>query len=89
MTSAFGWWDAKRRPVSREKRDQMVRHELEERAALLFRLGYSAARTKLRLRGNLSWDYELHGKARQEKEIDRIVDAVYQRGGSGSGAPSV
>jgi hypothetical protein len=89
MTSPFGWWDPKRRPVSREKRDQMVRRELEDRAALLFRLGYPAAKCKARLRGNLHWDYELHGKPRQDKEIDRIVDSVYQRGGVGSGPPSV
>jgi hypothetical protein len=80
----FGWWQAQRRPISRDKRDQMVRGELEDRAALLFRLGYPASLCKARLRGNLLWDYELHGRPRQDEEIDRIVDAVYQRGG-GSG----
>jgi hypothetical protein len=66
----------------------MLRSDLEARAALLYRLGYPAARTKARLRANLAWDFELHGRPKLEREIDKIVDVVYRRGG-GSGPPSV
>jgi hypothetical protein len=69
----------------------MLRHELEDRAALLHRLGYSKDRAKARLRANVQWDYELHGKPRSpetDREIDKLVDAVWRRGG-GSGPPTV
>ncbi len=71
------------------KRDEIYREELEDRACLLYRLGYPAKATKARLRANVAWDFEMHGKFRHEKDIDKIVDAVYRRGGGGSGAPSV
>jgi hypothetical protein len=71
------------------KSEAMYREELEQRAALFFRLGYPAKTAKARLRANVAWDFEMHGKARHEKDIDKIVDAVYRRGGGGSGAPSV
>ncbi len=67
----------------------MYRRELEERAALLHRLGYSAKRCKLRLHANVAWDFELHGRPKHAQEVDKIVDAVYRRGGAGAGAPSV
>jgi hypothetical protein len=89
-------WDDKKTPSkphkkirTSEKRDAMYRRELEERAALLYRLGYPAARAKLRLHANVAWDFELHGKPRHAAEVDKIVDAVYRRGGLAGGPPSV
>lgn len=70
------------------RRAEMLRHDLEERAALLYRLGYSQKRCKARLKANVAWDFELSGRAPAAAEIDRVVDAVYKRGGI-SGAPSV
>jgi hypothetical protein len=58
----------------------MYRRELEERAALLYRLGYSAQRCKARLAANVAWDFELHGRPRHAAEVDKVVDAVYRRG---------
>jgi hypothetical protein len=85
----FAWYEVKRPRVDAEKRERMVRDELESRAALLYRLGYSAKHVKARLRENLTWDFELHGKPKHDKDIDRIVDAVFRRQGGGRGAPTV
>ena len=66
------------------RRDELIRSELKAHAALLFRLGYPSQRAKLRLRANLQWDEDLCGKSKHERDIDRIVDAIYRRGGAGS-----
>jgi hypothetical protein len=90
---SFPWLEVKRPASSNAKaaatRDEMYRHELEDRAALLFRLRFPKERAKARLRANVSWDFELHGRPRHAADIDRVVDAVYRRGGGGSGPPSV
>jgi hypothetical protein len=72
-----------------EARDQMYRRELEQRAALLYRLNYSAKQVKARLSASVAWDFELHGRPKHALEIDRIVDAVFRRGGPASGGLSV
>jgi hypothetical protein len=87
---SFDWMQPKppaKRPPGR--RDEMYRRELEERAALLRRLGFSKDRAAARLRANVSWDFELHGRPRHAADVDRIVDAVYRRGGVSSGPPTV
>jgi hypothetical protein len=87
----FVWNDRPnpRRKLNDEARQAMYRRELEERAALLYRLGYSQKRCRERLRGNVAWDFELHGRPRHSAEVDRIVDTVYRRGAVSGGAPSV
>ncbi len=89
----FSWWEAKRVPGNPETREAMFRRELEERAALFHRLGYSAKHAKQRLRANVEWDFELSRKNKVTPkhlgEVDRIVDSVYRRGGIASGPPSV
>lgn len=77
------------RKAAAQKRDAMYKDELEDRASLLQRLGYSAEQARKRLRANVDWDFELHGKPRHAAEVDRVVDAVYRRGGKPGGAPSV
>jgi hypothetical protein len=74
-------WDDKPSPFpyAAERRQQMYRHELEERAALLMRLCYPAAEVKRRLRARVAWDFELHAKPPHAAEVDKIVDAVYKR----------
>jgi hypothetical protein len=88
---SFPWYEPKRLTPSPAKRDEVLRQELEDRAALLLRLGYSKQAAKARLRSNVAWDYELRGKPRTvetDREIDKLVDAVWRRGG-GSGPPTV
>ena len=72
-----------------DKRHRMYTRELEDRAELLFRLGYPLERARARLRANVDWDFDLHGRPRHAGEIDRIVDVVYRKGGRGGGPPSV
>jgi hypothetical protein len=67
----------------------MYLRELEERAALLYRLGYDRARTLARLRANVQWDFELQRVPKFAARLEGIVDAVYARRGgrAGGGTP--
>jgi hypothetical protein len=89
----FAWQTSKDDPAvtrrSAAAAKAMYRHDLEERAALLYRLGYTAKRCKQRLFANVAWDFEMNHRPSHADEVDRIVDAVYRRGGAGAGAPSV
>jgi hypothetical protein len=69
------------------KREAMYLAEIEDRAALLYRLRYPKAAAVARLRGNLEWDFELHRIPKLLERVETIVDAVYQRGGRAGGAP--
>ncbi len=81
---------AAQRKVIAEKRHAMYRQELEDHAALLFRLGHTAKQAKARLHANVKWDFEMSGKAKHGGDVDRIVDAVYRRSGPPSpGTPHV
>jgi hypothetical protein len=86
---SFPWLHPKRTPPRGRK--EMYRREIEERAALLHRLGYSRARAAARLKSNVAWDFEIGGggDAPAAGEIDAAVAAVYQRGGARGGAPTV
>ena len=88
--AAFDWMTT--RPVTRpDARKRAYRVEIEDRAALLYRLRYSQEQTRVRVRANARWDFEV-GAAHaplSHDEIDAIVAAVYKRGDAHSGAPSV
>jgi hypothetical protein len=87
---SFPWMQVRKVRLPAGRREEMYRRELEERAALLYRLGFTQARARQRLLGNVLWDFELHGRPRHAADVDRVVDAVYKRaGGAGRGAPSV
>jgi len=73
--------------ASPDKARAMYENELRERAMLLLRLGYSAEEAKLRLRGNVRWDFELHGKPPHLKRVDSIVDQVFAARRAGVGGP--
>ncbi|MBI2892895.1 MAG: hypothetical protein HYY06_05035 [Deltaproteobacteria bacterium] len=53
--------------------------EIAERASLLLRLGYGLAETQMRVRGNLLWDFELHGRPAIVARCDEIVRRVWER----------
>jgi hypothetical protein len=86
---SFDWLEQRRPKPDNARRDEMYRRELEERAALLYRLGYPALKCKARLKANVGWDFDLHGRPRHAADVDKIVDAVYRRGGRAGGAPTV
>lgn len=94
MASTFPWWDAKvpaaGAAMSARKREAMYLREMEERAALLFRLRYPKDEARRRLRGNVLWDFELHRKPAFVDRADAIVAEVWKRGGRArGGAPSL
>ena len=62
--------------------EQSVRRELEERAALMCRLNYRKELASQRLRAYLRWEYERNPPVPFLKEIDKLVDRVFKRGGS-------
>jgi len=70
-----------------KKAAAMYERELAERATLLMRLGYSREEAKMRLRGNVRWDFELHGNPAHLKRIGAIVDQIYAARGAGQGGP--
>ena len=87
----FDWMDPRRNPergkVEKSRREAMYRGELEERAALLHRLGYDKGRTRARLAANLAWDFERGGSPLSPAQIDGIVDKVFGSANGGRPAP--
>ena len=74
-------WDDKPSAYKRsaERRREMFKKEVEERAGLLLRLGHQAAAVKARLKRTVAWDFDLQARPDQVGEVDRIVDEVYKR----------
>jgi hypothetical protein len=87
MSAPFDWMKAWRNPdavkAQRPRREAMYRTELEDRAALLQRLGYAKEQVRVRLRANLAWDFERGGSPLSSAEVDAIVDKVFANAGGG------
>lgn len=62
-----------------ERRREMYRREIGERAALLMRLGHPAATIKKRLALTVAWDFDLQARPEHAGEVDAIVDDVFKR----------
>ncbi len=75
-------WDEKPRTGftrAKEQRRAMYRKEIEDRAALLMRLGHKAADVKTRLKKSVDWDFDMHASPDHAGDVERIVDEVYKR----------
>ncbi len=74
-----------------DRRAEVYRQELRERAALLYRLRYPADQARARLTANVRWDYQVGARRPpvDEPEIAAIVDSIYARHGVGAGPLSV
>ncbi len=77
----FDWMEP-RRPIGQAKSDKarreaMYRTELEERAALLHRLGHGKQQTRARLAANLGWDFAPGKPPLDPGALDAIVDRVF------------
>jgi hypothetical protein len=87
MAEPFDWMVAKRNPAvargQQERRAAMYRTELEERAALLHRLGHPKDGTRARLQANARWDFPDGHEPVTPAQIDAIVDRVYGAGPTG------
>jgi len=87
----FEWMEPRRNPergkIDKARREAMYRVELEERAALLQRLGYGKERTRARLAANLTWDFPNGSKPLDAAALDAIVDRLFDGAASGRAAP--
>jgi len=87
----FEWMEPHRSPergkVEKTRREAMYRGELEERAALLQRLGYDKGRTRARLAANLAWDFPAGARPLDDAALDAIVDRLFNGAASGRAAP--
>ena len=77
----FDWMEprknADRAKIEKSRRETMYRTELEDRAALLHRLGYGRDRTRARLAANLAWDFQDGQSPLDAAAVDAIVDKVF------------
>jgi len=87
MSEPFDWMVAKRNPAvargQKARREDMYRTELEDRAALLSRLGHSKDAARARLQANARWDFPGGDGPVTAAQVDAIVDRVF---GGGAGA---
>jgi hypothetical protein len=76
----FVWSEDRRGTTEREKaaRELMIRREVEERAAMLLRLGRSPSFVKERIAANLAWDSG-HAPKGIPSDVDKIVDNLVRR----------
>ena len=87
----FDWMDSRRNPergkIDKAHREAMYRTELEERAALLHRLGYAKDKTRARLAANLAWDFPNGSNPLSGAALDAMVDRLFDGASSGRAAP--
>jgi hypothetical protein len=85
MAEPFDWMLARRNPevarAQKARREAMYRTEIEDRARLLSRLGYSKEDARTRLRANVHWDFDAGSGPVTAGDVDAIIDRVF--GGSG------
>ena len=77
-------WMQPHRPIGRAKVDagrraSMYRAEIEERAALLGRLGHTRDSVRARLAANLAWDFSPARRPLTDAELDAILDRVFAK----------
>ncbi|MBI3072333.1 MAG: hypothetical protein HYY84_09465 [Deltaproteobacteria bacterium] len=58
---------------------EMVLAEAARRTELFIHLKFSRADALLRVRGNLRWEFEMNGAPRFLREVDAVVNAIYDR----------
>ena len=83
--------DPRRNPdrgkIEKARREAMYRGELEERAALLQRLGYAKDKARARLAANLAWDFPAGARPLDDAAVDAIVDRLFNGAATGRAAP--
>jgi hypothetical protein len=90
QSQPFDWMEPRRnpnrQPLEAAGRAAMYRTEIEERAALLGRLGHGRDQARLRLIANLNWDFPTATRPLSDKDVDGILDRVFGQNG-GKTAP--
>jgi len=88
----FDWMEphrpAARARVDAERRASMYRAEIEERAALLGRLGHTRDTVRARLAANLTWDFSAAKRPLTDADLDAILDRVFAKPAPPARAPS-
>ena len=88
----FDWMQphrpAGRAKVDADRRASMYRAEIEERAALLGRLGHARDSVRARLAANLSWDFAPGRSPLSDADLDGILDRVFDKSGPPGGFPN-
>ena len=92
----FDWMDPRRNPdrdkIEKARREAMYRSELEDRAALLQRLGYAKDKARARLAANLAWDFPDGKSPLDAGALDAIVDRLFNgtlgTSGASTGRPA-
>jgi hypothetical protein len=83
----FDWMEPRRNPevakTERARREAMYRTELEERAALLHRLGHGKAQVRARLGANVGWDFPSGQSPVTTTTLDSIVDRLFGQAPAG------
>lgn len=86
----FDWMDSRRNPerdkIEKTRREAMYRTELEDRAAMLHRLGYAKDKARARLAANLAWDFPNGKRPLDDGALDAIVDRLFN--GASTGRPT-
>ena len=87
----FDWMDPRRNPdrgkIEQARREAMYRGELEERAAMLQRLGYGKEKSRARLAAYLAWVFPVGKRPLDDGRLDAIVDRLFNGASTGRAAP--
>ena len=87
----FDWLEPRKNPdyakAEKGRREAMYRIELEERAALLQRLGHGKEAARARRAANLSWDFAPGASPLPAAALDAIVDRVFGQAPAGRVVP--
>ena len=79
----FDWMQphrpAGRAKVDADRRAGMYRAEIEERAALLARLGHARDSVRARLAANLTWDFAPARSPLTDADLETILDRVFAK----------
>ncbi|WP_428266181.1 hypothetical protein [Haliangium sp.] len=76
---AFVWTTPTSTVAAPDRRVAMYRRELTERAALFYRLGYTAEQATARLQANVAWDFGSGADPRPPALADTAVAELVQR----------
>ncbi len=77
---SFDWMDSKSQKATKTPKAQVVR-ELEQRAAMLHRLGHDVGYVTRRCLTNLHWDYEgLGDPPISDTDVERLVVQRFKNG---------
>jgi hypothetical protein len=73
---AFSWLDRTDRPHAAPRGTEVAESEVATRAALLYRLGYTAEAATARLVARVAWEFEPTSKNAPDRRPESLSDAA-------------